>query len=58
MALKHLRIIQQHFVFGFQGHEPTEGIVKLIRDYHVGCVIYSSKLFFSVYDAKKAHVGM
>ncbi|KAL5527463.1 hypothetical protein ACEPAG_6254 [Sanghuangporus baumii] len=33
------RQIGQHFVFGFQGYEPSESIVKLICDYHVGSVI-------------------
>lgn len=26
----------QHFVFGFEGFEPSEAIIKLIRDYYVG----------------------
>lgn len=29
----------QHFVFGFHGHELTDDVKALIRDYHVGSII-------------------
>ncbi|KAH8115153.1 glycoside hydrolase [Phellopilus nigrolimitatus] len=33
------REIGQHFVFGFHGYEPSDDVIKLIRDYHVGSII-------------------
>ncbi|KAG5639067.1 hypothetical protein DXG03_003848, partial [Asterophora parasitica] len=33
------REIGQHFVFGFHGHDVSEDIRTLIRDYHLGSVI-------------------
>lgn len=27
---------RKHFIFGFDGYEPTEGIIKLIQEHYVG----------------------
>ncbi|KAF8064158.1 glycoside hydrolase family 3 protein [Lyophyllum atratum] len=44
------REIGQHFVFGFHGHEVSEEIKTLIRDYHLGSVILMKR---NVRDAKQ-----
>ncbi|KAF5375357.1 hypothetical protein D9615_008023 [Tricholomella constricta] len=44
------REIGQHFVFGFHGHEVSENIETLIRDYHLGSVILMKR---NVKDAKQ-----
>ena len=31
------RLDLQHFVFGFHGHEASDDIKTLIKDYHLGC---------------------
>ncbi|MCA1318619.1 beta-N-acetylhexosaminidase [Bacillus tianshenii] len=35
--------VGQLFMAGFQGTEPSENITKLIRDYHIGGVIYFTR---------------
>ncbi|KIN92795.1 glycoside hydrolase family 3 protein, partial [Pisolithus tinctorius Marx 270] len=48
------REIGQHFVFGFHGHEISEDVKVLIRDYHVGRVnIILMKR--NVQDVKQVH---
>ncbi|KAG6853161.1 hypothetical protein C0991_006449 [Blastosporella zonata] len=44
------REIGQHFVFGFHGHQVTDNIKTLIRDYHLGSVILMKR---NVQDAKQ-----
>ncbi|KAI5990451.1 glycoside hydrolase family 3 protein [Pisolithus albus] len=40
--------IGQHFVFGFHGHEISEDVKVLIRDYHVGNIILMKRNVQSV----------
>ncbi|KAI6118096.1 glycoside hydrolase family 3 protein [Pisolithus sp. B1] len=42
------REIGQHFVFGFHGHEISEDVKVLIRDYHVGNIIIMKRNVQSV----------
>ncbi|THH16289.1 hypothetical protein EW146_g4327 [Bondarzewia mesenterica] len=49
-ALK--REIGQHFVFGFHGHEVSDDITVLIRDYHLGNVILMKR---NVQSAEQTH---
>ncbi|KAG6845149.1 hypothetical protein H0H87_012945 [Tephrocybe sp. NHM501043] len=44
------REIGQHFVFGFHGHEVSDDIKTLIRDYHLGSVILMKR---NVQDARQ-----
>lgn len=46
------REIGQHFVFGFHGHEISEDVKVLIRDYHVGNIILMKR---NVQDVKQVH---
>ncbi|KAH7911793.1 glycoside hydrolase family 3 protein [Hygrophoropsis aurantiaca] len=46
------REIGQHFVFGFHGHEISEDVKVLIRDYHVGNIILMKR---NVQSIKQVH---
>ncbi|EGN94844.1 glycoside hydrolase family 3 protein [Serpula lacrymans var. lacrymans S7.3] len=46
------RRIGQHFVFGFHGHELSEDVKILIRDYHVGNIILMKR---NVQSVKQVH---
>ncbi|KAI5116843.1 hypothetical protein M0805_006075 [Coniferiporia weirii] len=49
------RQIGQHFVFGFHGYEPSEDVVRLIRDYHVGSIIIFKRNIKAAVDFLQLH---